>query len=161
MAYRDMKAYDVLIQGEAGYDRRPALRRGTRRGRPVGHRPHISSMYAAVGILDWRPIQREKRTGVGAGGRYFHVEIDSVVARLFPASLLASRRGAQALRLAPSIHRPLSAPISRLFAMSASRWRPRGRLADVRYWGHSCAPICSPIRVFLGHAPARRKIGTS
>ena len=106
--YRDVKAYDLLIQGEGGiiattgYPDKPA-----RAGIAIAD--IASGMYAAIGIL-LALYQREK-TGEGQIDRRFDAGFDRFLARLFSASLLARRRRAGARRHAPSLRhslRPLS-----------------------------------------------------
>ena len=102
--YRDVKAYDLLIQGEGGiiattgYPDKPA-----RAGIAIAD--IASGMYAAIGIL-LALYQREK-TGEGPAHRRLDARFDRLVARLFSASLLARRRRAGARRHAPSLRHAL------------------------------------------------------
>ena len=127
--YRDVKAYDALIQGEAGlimttgFEDRPGARRR------FGDR---SDLVDVCGGRDSDRAVSARADGRGPGHRHFHVRNRRVLARLFPASLLASRRRAEALWPAPPIHHALRTLSRRATAnISELRWQapPIGRFS--------------------------------
>ena len=101
--YRDRKAFDLLIQGEAGliattgYPDRPA-----KVGPPVADM--AAGMYAALGIV--MALHQRERTGRGQLIDISNVRLAFVLAGVLPSPLLASGRAAHPRRHAPPLHDP-------------------------------------------------------